>query len=112
MVENADVILFIGARTNQNGTDNWTLFPEGARYIHLDIDSAEVGRNYEALRLVGDARLTLEALIAALEKRDLDRPRRGAGRGREAGPRRRRRLAQPRSPRPSRRIGARSGPSA
>jgi acetolactate synthase-1/2/3 large subunit len=75
MVREADVILFVGARTNQNGTDNWSLFPEGARYIHLDIDGLEVGRNYEALRLVGDADLTLEALTAELEKRDLSRRR-------------------------------------
>ena len=53
------MILFVGARTNQNGTDSWTLFPKSARYIHIDIDGQEVGRNYEALRLVGDARLTL-----------------------------------------------------
>jgi acetolactate synthase I/II/III large subunit len=66
LVEQADVILFVGARTNQNGTDSWTLFPKNARYIHIDIDSQEVGRNYEALRLVGDARLTLAALADAL----------------------------------------------
>ncbi len=44
-VEDADVILFVGARTNQNGTDSWSLFPSRARYIHLDVDSVEVGRN-------------------------------------------------------------------
>jgi len=37
-----------------------------------------VGRNYEALRLVGDAKLTLAALSAELAKRDLSR--RAAGR--------------------------------
>jgi acetolactate synthase I/II/III large subunit len=70
LVEDADVILFVGARTNQNGTDSWSLFPSGARYIHLDVDSTEVGRNYEALRLVGDARLTLEALVAKMKETD------------------------------------------
>jgi acetolactate synthase I/II/III large subunit len=73
MVGEADLILFVGARTNQNGTDSWTLFPQDARYIHLDIDGAEVGRSYEALRLVGDARLTLEALAAELKTRDLSK---------------------------------------
>ena len=73
MVREADVILFVGARTNQNGTDSWTLFPQNARYIHLDIDGAEVGRSYEAMRLVGDARLTLEALIVELKACDLSK---------------------------------------
>jgi len=73
LVDEADVILFVGARTNQNGTDSWTLFPPGARYIHLDVDGAEVGRNYESVRLVGDAKLTLEALRAELARRDLSR---------------------------------------
>jgi acetolactate synthase I/II/III large subunit len=71
LISDADVILFIGARTNQNATDSWTLFPSDARYIHLDIDGVEVGRNYEAMRLVGDAALTLDALSAELLKRDL-----------------------------------------
>jgi acetolactate synthase I/II/III large subunit len=71
LVEGADVILFVGARTNQNGTDSWSLFPAHARYIHLDVDSTEVGRNYESLRLVGDARLTLEALVAKMGEIDL-----------------------------------------
>ncbi|SAK48977.1 acetolactate synthase catalytic subunit [Caballeronia ptereochthonis] len=71
MVEDADVVFLIGNRTNQNGTDSWKLYPQNARYIHLDIDSQEVGRNYDALRLVGDAKLTLAALTDALKQRDL-----------------------------------------
>jgi acetolactate synthase I/II/III large subunit len=75
LVEAADVILLVGNRTNQNGTDSWSLLPRAARFIHLDIDSAEVGRNYEALRLVGDAKLTLAALADALAVRDLGKRR-------------------------------------
>ena len=71
LIREADCIIFVGNRTNQNGTDSWTLFPPGARYIHIDIDPQEVGRNYEALRLVGDAKLTLEALRIALLEEDL-----------------------------------------
>jgi len=71
LVEAADLILFVGNRTNQNGTDSWTLFPQDARYIHLDVDPLEVGRNYESLRLIGDAKLTLEALSEALQGQDL-----------------------------------------
>jgi acetolactate synthase-1/2/3 large subunit len=69
LIEQADVVLLIGTRTNQNGTDSWTLYPRGARYIHLDVDGSEIGRNYEALRLVGDAKLTLKELAKSLSGR-------------------------------------------
>ncbi|BBK34468.1 acetolactate synthase-1/2/3 large subunit [Stella humosa] len=71
IVDRADVVLLVGNRTNQNGTDSWKLFPKGARFIHLDIDGQEIGRNYEAMRLQGDARATLTALTEALAARDL-----------------------------------------
>jgi acetolactate synthase-1/2/3 large subunit len=69
IIDEADVILLAGTRTNQNGTDSWALYPDGARYIHIDVDSAEIGRNYEALRLNGDARLTLAAIHEKLAGR-------------------------------------------
>jgi len=74
IIERADVVLLIGTRTNQNGTDSWELYPDGARYIHIDIDPTEVGRNYEAVRLVGDAKLTLVELIKALTGRRRPQP--------------------------------------
>ncbi|MBY0329197.1 MAG: acetolactate synthase catalytic subunit [Acetobacteraceae bacterium] len=73
MVERADVVLLVGTRTNQNGTDSWRLFGPETRFIHLDTDPMEIGRNYESQRLLGDAKLTLGALAAALRKRDLGR---------------------------------------
>ncbi len=79
MIEEADVVLLIGTRTNQNGTDSWRLYPKSATFIHIDIDGQEIGRNYEALRLVGDARLAIEALTAALEARDLGQRRAARG---------------------------------
>ncbi len=71
LIEHADVVLLIGTRTNQNGTDSWKLYPKNATFIHLDIDGLEVGRNYEAKRLVGDAKLTLAALTQAMQARNL-----------------------------------------
>jgi acetolactate synthase I/II/III large subunit len=71
LVTEADVVLLIGNRTNQNGTDSWSLYPKNATYIHLDIDGGEIGRNYEALRLAGDAKLTIAALVEALKTRDM-----------------------------------------
>jgi acetolactate synthase I/II/III large subunit len=73
MVDQADVILAVGNRTNQNGTDSWSLLPQGCRILHIDIDPQEIGRNHEALRLVGDARATLEALTDRLVASDLAR---------------------------------------
>lgn len=69
LIDEADVVLFVGTRTAQNGTDSWTFFPSGAKFIHLDVDPTELGRNYEALRLCGDARLTLAALLKRLSGR-------------------------------------------
>ncbi len=73
LIQQADVILLIGNRTNQNGTDSWSLLPEDAQYIHLDIDPMEIGRNYEAHRLLGDAKATLPLLTAALLQQDLSK---------------------------------------
>ncbi|MGC4023905.1 MAG: thiamine pyrophosphate-dependent enzyme [Mesorhizobium sp.] len=70
MIDEADVILLVGTRTNQNGTNGWKLFPRTARFIHLDIDSKEIGRNYKSFRLVGDAKLSLAALRQAYEELD------------------------------------------
>ncbi|KSV75611.1 hypothetical protein N185_17375 [Sinorhizobium sp. GW3] len=75
LVERADVILLVGTRTNQNGTDSWRQFPPSAKIIHIDVDPLEVGRNYEALRLIGDVKLTLAALTAALRSEDLSKRR-------------------------------------
>lgn len=69
LVENADLIFFVGTRTNQNGTDSWSLFPAAAKMIHLDIATEEVGRTYESCRLVGDAKVTLQALLEELATR-------------------------------------------
>ena len=67
MISQADVVLLVGNRTNQNGTDSWTLLPRNAAYIHIDIDHLEIGRNYESdIRLCGDAKCTLALLDQAL----------------------------------------------
>jgi len=71
LLEEADLVILVGTRTNQNGTDSWRQIPAAARIVHIDIDPTEVGRNYEATRLVGDAAETLVALRQALSKADL-----------------------------------------
>jgi acetolactate synthase-1/2/3 large subunit len=73
MIDRADVVLLVGTRTNQNGTDSWKLFGPETRFIHLDTDPMEIGRNYESQRLLGDAKLSLGALAEAMRMRDLSR---------------------------------------
>ena len=71
-VRGADVVVFAGSRTNENGTDAWRAFGPDAAIIQIDVDSAEIGRNYEVtVRLPGDARLTCEALLDVLRALDL-----------------------------------------
>lgn len=73
LMSEADLVILVGTRTNQNGTDNWRQIPASADIIHIDIDPVEVGRNYEALRLVGDARETLAAMRQTLRQVNLSR---------------------------------------
>lgn len=70
-IEQADVILLVGNRTNQNGTDSWSLLPQNATYIHIDIDPAEIGRNYDSIRIVGDAKTSLKKLSEFLGQEEL-----------------------------------------
>ncbi|WP_433227607.1 acetolactate synthase catalytic subunit [Actinomadura formosensis] len=71
LIAGADVVLLVGTRTNENGTEGWTLTSPDATYIHIDVDPLEVGRNYESVRLLGDARAALGDLTAALAATDL-----------------------------------------
>ncbi|TPJ77168.1 acetolactate synthase catalytic subunit [Mesorhizobium sp. B2-6-2] len=73
LVKEADLVLLIGNRTNEDGTDGWSLIADDARVLHIDIDPQEIGRNYEAVRLLGDARATLDALTDALGSHARDR---------------------------------------
>jgi acetolactate synthase-1/2/3 large subunit len=73
LIAEADVVVLVGTRTNANGTDGLTLTPANATYIHIDVDGLEVGRNYESVRLVGDAKASLTDLVAALKRMDLSK---------------------------------------
>lgn len=61
-VKEADLVLLVGTRTNQNGTDSWRTFGASTRFIHIDVDPCEIGRNYDSLPLQGDAREVLSDL--------------------------------------------------
>ena len=65
----ADAVLFVGTRANATDTSGWTLPPRtGVKIAQIDIDDGRAGRNYvEAVRLIGDARVTLAAIGEAIE---------------------------------------------
>ena len=65
----ADVILVAGSSLGSMTTRTWSLIPDGAQVIQLDIDGAEIGRNFEcAVPLVGDAAAVIGQLAAAVTK--------------------------------------------
>ncbi|MEA3377406.1 MAG: thiamine pyrophosphate-binding protein [Chloroflexota bacterium] len=77
LVERADLILYVGCRTDSVTTAEWTLPPLSTDQIiiHLDVDPGEIGRNYAtAVALVGDARLGLADLLSIIHAQNA-RPR-------------------------------------
>ena len=68
IVQMADCVMFIGCRAGSVTTERWRYpAPGKTRIIHLDIDPAVIGATYDPdVALVGDARVTLAALNAAL----------------------------------------------
>ncbi len=68
----ADTVLYVGCKTDSVTTAGWTLPPltTSQTILHLDVDPSEIGRNYPtAVGLVGDARLGLADLLAAVRAR-------------------------------------------
>jgi len=66
-VADADLVFFIGCHTGGHTTANWRIPRPGTTVVHLDIDPAEIGRNYPAkVGLCGDTRATLRRLIAVV----------------------------------------------
>jgi acetolactate synthase I/II/III large subunit len=71
---NADVILALGTRFDDRSTSAWlpgfTYAIPPTRLIHVDIDSAEIGRNYPVtVGIIGDAGLVLDQLREAWPNR-------------------------------------------
>jgi acetolactate synthase-1/2/3 large subunit len=67
VIRDADVVLLVGTKTGNVATSNWTLPDPSCRTVHVDVDVAEIGRNYRSLGVLGDAKLGLAALAAGLE---------------------------------------------
>lgn len=59
----ADLLITVGSRNEDFQSGKQQFFPEGAKYIQIDIDPHEIGRNWiPDVPIVGDAGMVLEAL--------------------------------------------------
>ncbi len=65
IAERADVILAVGTRLQDFTTGSWTAFAHDARFVALNAARHDAGKHL-ALPVVGDAKLGLDALDAAL----------------------------------------------
>jgi acetolactate synthase-1/2/3 large subunit len=65
LLAGADVLLCVGTELGAETTGQYGL-EFGGRLIHLDASAQRVGATYRALPLVGDAALTLDALLGEL----------------------------------------------
>jgi acetolactate synthase-1/2/3 large subunit len=67
VVSEADLVIYVGSHTGDQVTHNWTVPAPGTAIVQIDIDPAEIGRSYAgAIGVVGDARIALAGLAAAL----------------------------------------------
>ncbi len=75
VVDTADLIVFVGCRAGSVTTEHRSHpKPDAARIVHIDVDPAVIGTNYETeAAMVGDARLCLLALLKEMTRR-LDGP--------------------------------------
>ncbi|MGO4211082.1 thiamine pyrophosphate-binding protein [Terriglobus sp. 2YAB30_2] len=74
MCRTADLILAVGTRLAEANSSSWekefTFDIPPTRLIHIDIDYAEIGRNYQTeLGVIADAKVALTALADAAEGR-------------------------------------------
>jgi acetolactate synthase-1/2/3 large subunit len=67
LIAASDCLIVVGCKLGEIATKRFALIPPGKPIIHIEIDPTEIGRTTRTdVALVGDARLTLEALAAEL----------------------------------------------
>lgn len=65
----ADLVISLGSRNESFQTHSWADFPQGARFIQVDISPFEIGRNWRPdVAVIGDIKLVLKQLNSNLTK--------------------------------------------
>jgi acetolactate synthase-1/2/3 large subunit len=73
VVWEADLVIYIGCNTGDQVTNNWQIPAAGTPIVQIDIEAAEIGRNYEnVIGVVGDAKTAVSQLTAALAAQPAD----------------------------------------
>jgi len=63
----SDLVVAIGVRFSDRATGNKAEFMQGRKFLHIDIDAAEIGKNIGATDcILGDVKAALKKLIEAL----------------------------------------------
>lgn len=84
ITRSADVLLAVGCRFADETTSSYrhgvTYAIPPTKLIHIDLDEGEIGKNYPTeVGIVGDAKASLSALLAALRAEGVAVPYRGSG---------------------------------
>src|SRR5438093_5476156 len=75
-MDEADLILAVGARFDDRITGKLSEFAPRAKFIHIDVDPAEISKNVPAhIPIVGDAKNILPRLLAEYRALEPDRAR-------------------------------------
>ncbi len=72
-VDAADLVIFVGCRAGSVTTERWRHpAPGSVKIVHVDIDPEVMGANYRPdAAIVGDAKLSLSALVEAVGPREV-----------------------------------------
>ena len=70
MMQQADLIVFMGCRAGSTTTARWEAPSVGTRIVHFDVDPMVIGANLPTeVGVVGDLRMSLEMVNAELDRR-------------------------------------------
>jgi acetolactate synthase I/II/III large subunit len=72
--QSADLLITLGSRMEEFQSAAFTFFPEGARFVQVDIDPFELGRNWVPdLAIQSDISLAIRALLTKLESHPIQK---------------------------------------
>jgi acetolactate synthase-1/2/3 large subunit len=75
-IDEADLVIAVGARFDDRVTGKLSEFAPRAKFIHIDVDPAEISKNVPAhIPIVGDAKSVLTKLVAEYRAQEADKGR-------------------------------------